>query len=305
MQTPVRSTFNRISGDAPLSRRKRRLWYALNAVEWSRPDVSPGRIIPFRPAQIHYPTPLTPAACSPSRVLSHLFWLSMDAQKIRDTLGALIVADIGCGRGGYAGFFDSAFGGLDAYLGIDIRRHEAWGEVQRDPRYRFLECQAEAVTPTTLSDTTLILSQSALEHFLEDLTFMRTVRAWADGHGRPAMQIHLLPASNMWRQYGPHGFRGYSGRSLSRLIAAAGGSSVAVFTLGGRHSNRVHHKFIRDTLTKQSEDRRGDDAYTTAVRAGIEADTASPTTRIADACFLALIIVHNAALDAAEVVRPS
>src|SRR3546814_13724957 len=65
--------------------------------------------------------------------------------------------------------------------------------------------------------------------------------------------------------------------------------------LGGQHSLQVHHRFIGDARSGFHTDRRSaeTDAYSQAVLAAIDADIDQPPRSIRQACFLALVLVHN------------
>src|SRR3546814_16166108 len=77
-----RTTLNgSLNGDSRLSYTGSRLWYALNVLEQMRADRLDCPVLPFVPKRIAYPTEHTTAICSPSRVWSDLFWISLEDRK--------------------------------------------------------------------------------------------------------------------------------------------------------------------------------------------------------------------------------
>src|SRR3546814_5649889 len=81
-------------------------------------------------------------------------------------LGPLHLLEIGCGDGRYFDLYDESFGGLASYTGIDPRPRDSWRSDR--PRRSFRQSTAEDISPETLKDTNLIVSQSAIEHIPDD-----------------------------------------------------------------------------------------------------------------------------------------
>lgn len=274
----------------------RAAYFARNIAEQIKPQPALDKVVPFRIDAQRYPGEYLAATASPSRTLSNLFWLTLPAEEIAAALGAVRLVDVGCGAGGYAALFADRFPDMQSYLGIDIAARDAWRERSaRDARCRFVAAPAETIDAGLLGDTTLIVSQSALEHFPHDLVFARNVRDWAVRAGHPVLQLHLLPGAYNWRQYGTHGFRGYTARSLARLIDAFAPDDHRVFVLGGAACNDVHYRWIYDRLRRRAHDRRDDDAaaYAAELSAALAADAARPHVDVGAACFLALATLHG------------
>lgn len=296
MPHKTRSTPNRINGDFPMNLLQRAVYFGFNIVEELRPQPTLSDVIPFRIEASAYPGDCLARTASPSRILSNLFWLGLPVEAIEAALGTVRIVDVGCGKGGYAKLFAKRFGTMESYLGIDVERRDAWDRHStRDPRCRFVAAPAESITDEVLGDATLIVSQSALEHFPEDLTFAGKVGGWAASADRPILQLHILPGPKNWRQYGTHGFRGYTKRALAGLIDAFQPRDHRVFVLGGKACNEVHYRWIYDRLNRSVRDRRAadTDAYSTALATALADDAARLNDSVDDACFLVLATMHG------------
>lgn len=91
----------------------------------------------------------------------------------------------------------------------------------------------------------MIISQSAAEHFDEDLRFFEHIRDYVRAVQGPVLQVHLVPSQACLRLYHLHGVRQYTPRTLSKITRLFGPETYAVlYGLGGRASNRVHYSFI-------------------------------------------------------------
>src|SRR3546814_8552635 len=89
--------------------------------------------------------------------------------------------------GGYFDLYDESFGGLASYTGIDPRPRDSWRSDR--PRRSFRQSTAEDISPETLKDTNLIVSQSAIEHIPDDVGVFRALGRWAEAIGRQIVQI--------------------------------------------------------------------------------------------------------------------
>src|SRR3546814_18331185 len=91
-------------------------------------------------------------------------------------LGPLHLLEIGCGDGRYFDLYDESFGGLASYTGIDPRPRDSWRSDR--PRRSFRQSTAEDISPETLKDTNLIVSQSAIEHIPDEVGVFRALGSW-------------------------------------------------------------------------------------------------------------------------------
>lgn len=243
-----------------------------------------------------YPSATVPTLASPSRVLAAMLLDSLPWDAIVAGLGGTLrVFEVGCGSGSKAARLDAlARGALDRYVGIDMAAHAHWAQAAADQRVAFAigpaDTQALAIPP----DTNLIVSESAVEHFAADRAFFARSAAFAESVAHPTLHLHVMPSAASWREYGPHGYRGYTaqaGASIASLFPA--GSEAMLVTLGGLHCRSVHHRFIRDWLLPwRRRDRRRDEPerYAAALARALRSDRGGAPVAAKAAANLALII---------------
>ena len=190
---------------------------------------------------------------SPSRKLSDLFWLHLPWEEIHGELGEIHLVDIGCGTGKYGAMASRWAGGkVASYTGIDTNHHEEWASLKAEhPNFRFLTADSKAFAESIPENANFFMSQSAVEHFDEDLSFFRQIRDYTLVENKSVIQVHLIPSKACLRLYGLHGARQYTPRTVSKLTSLFHDFSYAVlFGLGGEECNRLHYEFITRPLTK-------------------------------------------------------
>jgi hypothetical protein len=99
----------------------------------------------------------------------------------------------------------------------------------------------------------------------------------------------------MFRQYGPHGYRGYSSQILKTIADLfTDFSEVSIYTLGGPRCVEVHCDYIFDCFDTAKPDRRKSwrwrSHYVAAAQAALSADMAAPRIPVNEACGIALVI---------------
>jgi SAM-dependent methyltransferase len=196
---------------------------------------------------------------SPSRRLSGLFFLKLPWDKIESELGEIHVMDVGCGKGNMAILLQDFSGArIKSYTGLDIVAHSQWQEISTlNPWIHFRSSDSKEIRKHIPDATTLIVSQSALEHFENDLTFFREIRDFIDEKRTPALQIHLFPSPACLELFGLHGVRQYTPRSVSIIAKLFEKNSFSIlFPLGGAASNRVHREYITRPLAATGIDLR-------------------------------------------------
>ena len=283
------STSNRLSGDTPLSLTGQLRWISANLLEQWRDQPALDRLS-FAPTDISRPA-FTSARASPPRLWCDLFWSQCSDALTRLAGAELRMLDIGCGRGDYAQAFQQVLPSLAHYHGVDAFSFDEWAAL-RSPRMSFSQRRAEEIGQADLADRNLVVSTSALEHVAHDLVMFANIQA-AIGQRR-TLQVHLIPGSGLWRDTGPHGYRGYSDRALRQIQALFPQAEVRLVALGGTASHRVHREWVFDRLRLQPrtrQDRRNDAQYWPTLTAAVRTDIATPTPH--DPPFLALVIASN------------
>ncbi|MSO55882.1 MAG: class I SAM-dependent methyltransferase [Acidobacteria bacterium] len=180
-----------------------------------------------------------------------MFWLTLPWAAIGDELGVIRVLDAGCGSGGYGPRLLSwADGQIATYTGTDAHRDNAWAALEAgDRRLRFFRSRAENFRSSIPAGTNMFISQSAVEHFDEDLGFFEQIRDYVRATQGPVLQVHLVPSQACLGLYHLHGARQYTPRTLSHITRLFGPDTHALlYRLGGRASNRVHYSFITKPL---------------------------------------------------------
>ncbi len=187
-----------------------------------------------------------PGTPSPSRALSDLFWMHLPWADMQRELGSLNMLDLGCGTGSYALNFQRWGGGcLAKYTGLDQVAHPRWVELARaDPSIDFVVGDMERLGRQIPEDTTLIVSQSALEHVRDDERCFEELRRFAERVKRPLAMIHLVPSAACLPLYLWHGYRQYTPRTLSALTHMFADAERSIVRLGGAACNRLHWRFI-------------------------------------------------------------
>lgn len=110
--------------------------------------------------------------------------MALPCQRIASELGGSVRAfEVGCGTG--RGVLGDAFGG---YVGLDVGRRAEWDTRRSDPKIE-LACADSGSTARYLSGANLIIAQSALEHFEEDLLFFRQIADYIATANRPMVPV--------------------------------------------------------------------------------------------------------------------
>lgn len=242
----------------------------------------------------HWPD--LPRGASPSRTVCDLFWLTLPWPSIRAALGDVHILDVGCGSGQYGPRLLATAGGhIATFTGTDATPRSSWKELlEGDSRLRFYESRAEDFSTTIPTGTNMFISQSAIEHFDEDLTFFRQIRDYASAAPGPVLQIHLAPSQACLRLYALHGVRQYTPRTLSRITQLFGADShKTLFRLGGAACNRLHFASITRPVLLHGRDLRTEepDAYEKRLFEAVSHDMRHPHSSPA---FWALVILSKA-----------
>lgn len=155
------------------------------------------------------------ATGSPSRILSNMFWETIDWVALAQQLGPPVkIFDIACGKGHYANKYRKLLGdNFGGYTGIDIYKNK-----QFPVNYTHILDRAE-FSAKYIKEENLITSQSGLEHIEEDFITLLEITDKLVKNKKPFIQIHLVPASLSLFLYFWHGYRQYSINNWKIFVA--------------------------------------------------------------------------------------
>jgi hypothetical protein len=229
---------------------------------------------------------------SPSRRLCDLFWMSLPWGALTMEMRSIRALEMGCGTGVYGRLLQTLLKDcFERYVGVDIEASAQWSDVS-DPRFVF-EVGRAGDAHKFLAGANLIMTQSALEHFEEDLLYFEQVADNVRLRTDPVLQVHLVPSASCITTFPWHGIREYTPRTISKLTRLFGPETRALlFSLGGRSCNRVHRNFITWPTLRYRQDWRKtqNDAYLRALREALLSDFKSDDGTPA---FYALVLVSH------------
>jgi hypothetical protein len=239
------------------------------------------------------------ARASPARRLCDLFWFSLPWRRIASELcGDVKALEIGCGNGRYGLLVQeclgNAFGG---YVGLDVTPHPDWERYRTNSKIK-LVCADSGSTAKYLADANLIITQSSLEHFEEDLIFFRQIADHIANADRPIIQFHLMPSAACLTTFPWHGVRQYTPRTVSRITRLFGSeTSKRLYFLGSAACNRLHRRYITYPGLFGKGDQRQTHlaAYDHELRQAMQRDDTAP--KRGEACFLALVLQSRLAVE--------
>lgn len=198
------------------------------------------------------------ATSSPSRKLSDLFWMELPWGKLRQELNEINILDAGCGSGNYGSkLVDWSNNCIASYAGIDVYKNDNWTKLKNYSNFAFHQSNASDILHYIPYGTNFFMSQSAIEHFDEDLLYFKRIRDYILSYQRSIIQVHLFPSASCLRLYRFHGVRQYTPRTVSMIARLFKNFSYAVlFRLGGEECNDLHYEFITKPLVQGIGDLR-------------------------------------------------
>ncbi len=185
---------------------------------------------------------------SSSRKICDLFWRSLPWEDIAKDLGEEIhIFDTGCGHGNYGERIAEGHTGLiTSYTGIDAKRRPNWSVLEeKHTNFHFIESSSNDISTLIPPKTNLFVTQSAIEHFDEDILFFKQIKNFIEKANHPVMQIHLFPAGATLPLYLFHGLRQYTPRTISKITQLFGNDyQFSLYGLGGKASAKLHFKYF-------------------------------------------------------------
>ncbi len=297
--TSKRSSIHSVNADKGLRGYQKPLWWLLNRANNLFPYAAVDDSLvmqDFKFADLKEHWDALDEKCSPSRKMSDLFWMQLPWEQILEELGEIHIVDVGCGSGNYGVLLkDWTNGKMTSYTGIDAVEHSGWPALgSKHINFSFRTADSRDFSGVLPDSTNFFISQSAAEHFEEDLTFFRQIRDFIVTDSKRAIQIHMIPSRACLRLYRFHGVRQYTPRTISKITDLFRDFSTAVLVgLGGQRSNRLHYEFItkprkkhqgldlRDTKTREY-----DESLYSAIKQDMERHQTNPA-------FYALVIHSN------------
>jgi hypothetical protein len=216
---------------------------------------------------------------SPSRSLSDLFWLNIDWEAIKSELGDINIFDTGAGNGGYSLKINDFAKGISQYVGVDYYFQKQWEELMN--KHTFVTMRQHCsndILDVIPNNTNFFITQSAIEHFEDDLLYFLQVKKFIERTNSNIIQVHLFPSAACLKLYPWHGVRQYTPRTILRITKLFNSPNAysILFRLGGRYCNNLHYQYITRPLLLQKQkvdfgDTRTED-YRDLLKAAIEND---------------------------------
>lgn len=224
---------------------------------------------------------------TPSRMLCNLFWQSIDWAWVRLELGPLIIHDTGCGAGWMGQKIPDWLGEQVMYHGFEVVRDPRWPDFSSENLKLHIFDGIDYHSTFTCRPN-LMITQSAMEHFPQDLSYVDAIAAHLEATDK-ALQIHILPGSDTLPYYGPHGWRQYNRDAIRRVLERfPPGLDITVVGLGAPEVSRLYKKWIapRKTLRRL---KRSPEVQATYRAEWLAAMKACQPVGIDKASFLALV----------------
>lgn len=240
------SIFN-IDGDRELSKKMMRLYYVCNKINLMHNFYIQSKNFDIRKFECidvsENADRLT--RMSPARILSNMFWDSIDWVNVKSELGSLHMLDVGCGTGVYYEYL-SKLSYFESYVGLDVKANPKWYDIENANRnVKFIQMEKKNLSEYIPTNTNFIFSQSVMEHVENDMEYFSVIRDYIDRQKKAVVQIHLLPSPECLRLYRGHGFRQYNERMVNRIFSIFRKNSYGVlYKLGNGELNKLHYDYI-------------------------------------------------------------
>jgi len=159
---------------------------------------------------------------TPSRLLCNYLWDDLNWSEIVKSLGGKVrILECGCGNGRYGRRVVKHLKQYDPqYLGFDAVQNDSWERHSTefpDMKYR-TELSADIASMLDTFKPNLIISQSAIEHFSDDLNFFTSISEYCNSSTNSIIQIHMIPSPACLPLYLHHGYRQYCSININRII---------------------------------------------------------------------------------------
>ena len=234
---------------------------------------------------------------SPSRAMCDLFWINIDWQELKKTLGEINILDLGCGNGNYfKKISEWSNNSISSYTGIDLQESSKWKNYKNASFLKLdIDKNIDNLESFFPEKRNFFMSQSALEHIKYDLEIFAQIKKYILKNKKPVTQIHLVPAPESLNLYGPHGYRQYGEKALNKIINLFKDfCDIKIFNLGSEKCNTLHFNYITNPVyfLKTNDKRNTHPAeYIEQLKTSIKEDMKTNSTNLA--CFRALEINYK------------
>ena len=291
------TSFHSVNADKGLNRLHKLLWLLNNLFENCISGIIPfGRIkithFSFNPEKINTYNVIGARKnqSSPTRLFNDIFWNELDFSEIKSELqNRLDAIEIGCGHGIYGDFLSSRLDEDFSYMGIDPMESNNWDVLSNNKNLTFVKDSSEAITKY-LNNKNFIFTQSAIEHFDNDLKFFRDLAKYVNECPYSTYQIHTFPSSLSIFSYPLHGIRQYNMKNIKKICNLFPKSKLELIALGSISSVFFHFKVITLPRLLGKSDLRvsNNDQYLKGLSDAVKKDLRKPKKNLAS--FYALII---------------
>lgn len=194
---------------------------------------------------------------SPARYLCDLFWISFPFNKFYNQFTKPInICEVGCGTGVYPALLKKIIVNKKiSYTGIDLKEYKEW-ESFDTKNFRFIIDKSDNIK-NYLNNIDFLFTQSAIEHFDQDLFFFKQIAEYVSKVKKPFLQIHLFPSHKCLFTYLNHGYRQYTPRKISKITKNfKKNSDVFLYELASYNANNIHREFITFPKIFKLKDKR-------------------------------------------------
>ena len=175
------SSFHRLNADKKKSFLSKLIWLIFNFVNNNLYPKYPHnykflKIKSFQPNINKKDWTLIGKSLTPSRMLGDIFWSKLSWKILKNEVGPINIFDTGCGDGKYAIMLKNFSKGFENYTGVDALVDDYpnlnWHQISKDKSIIFKELNSNSIENIIPKNTNLFITQSAIEHFENDLYFL-------------------------------------------------------------------------------------------------------------------------------------